>query len=58
MTNRACPAGLIMKHQPFEVNIRSRGPMFSRVIQEASNRARSETELHAFEIDDVIVPGV
>ncbi|KAL8918842.1 MAG: hypothetical protein Q9208_007099 [Pyrenodesmia sp. 3 TL-2023] len=51
-------AGLIMKHKPFEVNIRSRGPTFSRVIQEASNRARSETELHAFDIDDVIVSGV
>ncbi|KAI4256950.1 MAG: hypothetical protein L6R42_005934, partial [Xanthoria sp. 1 TBL-2021] len=50
--------GLIMKHKPFEVNIQSRGPMFSRVVQEASDRAQSETELRAFEIDEVIVSGV
>lgn len=58
MTDLARLGGLIMKHKPFEVNIQSRGPMFSRVVQEASDRAQSETELHAFEIDDVIVPGV
>ncbi len=58
MTNGVYAAGLIMKHQPFDVDIRSRGPTYSRVIQEASEQARSEAELRAFEIDDVIVPGV
>ncbi len=55
MTDLRYPGGLIMKHEPFEINIQSRGPMFSRIVQEASDRARLEAGLHAFEIDDVIV---
>ncbi|KAI4193763.1 MAG: hypothetical protein LQ350_008154 [Teloschistes chrysophthalmus] len=51
-------AGLIMKHEPFQVEIRSRGPMFSRIIREANVGLGSETEHQALDIDDVILPTI
>ncbi|KAL8704536.1 MAG: hypothetical protein Q9201_002310 [Fulgogasparrea decipioides] len=47
--------GLIMKHQPFQVDIKSRGPTFSRVVREASDRCRSDLESHTLQMNDVIV---
>lgn len=36
--------GAITQHQPFEVIIKSRGPMFSKIIKEANITAQSGME--------------
>ncbi|KAL8718103.1 MAG: hypothetical protein Q9225_004725 [Loekoesia sp. 1 TL-2023] len=51
-------AGLIMKHKPFQVDVKSRGPTFSKIIFEARNRSRSDLESHTFNMDDVIVGNI
>jgi hypothetical protein len=44
-----------MKHKPFQVDIKSRGPTFSKVVNEARHRSQSETDYHTLDIADVIV---
>ena len=44
-----------MKPKPFQVDIKSRGPMFSQIIGEARSQSRSGTGYHTLDINDVIV---
>jgi len=44
-----------MKHQPFQVDIVSRGRRFSEVVDEACNRAQSDMKSHTLEIKDVVL---
>ncbi|KAL8711937.1 MAG: hypothetical protein Q9220_003633 [cf. Caloplaca sp. 1 TL-2023] len=50
--------GLIMKHEPFEVSVESRGPTYVRVIEEARNWSQSDIDCYAFDINDVMKGGV
>ena len=54
-TDKVRSVGLIMKHKPFEVEIKSRGPTFSKIIDEARRQARSVTEYHTLDMNDIIL---
>lgn len=43
-----------MQHQPFEVDIRSRGPLCFQVIHEASIEARADTEYLTLDVKEIM----
>ncbi len=57
-TDHLPPVGLIMKHKPFQVDIVSRGPNFSKVVSEACKQAQSDMKTHTLEIRDVVVGNI
>lgn len=58
MTDHLRIVGLIMKHKPFQVDIKSRGPRFSKAIHEAQTQYQSRTDYDTLDISDVTLNNI